>query len=191
MAPKPESAPTSNETTVQRTSDFELVVRRIFNAPADIVFGAWTDAALFKQWWVPKSMNMSLLSCEMDARVGSGYRLEFRSGDSGSVAFFGRYLEVIPHVKVVWTNDESADGPITTVTFEERDSATHLTLHERYPSKDALDAAGTSSAEAMGEIFGQLDELLIRRSANGSHPGSESRTGVPPKSTGDAGGTND
>lgn len=91
----------------------------------------------------------------------------------------------------MWTNDESEDGPITTVTFEERDGATHLTLHERYPSKDALDAAGTSSAEAMGEIFGQLDELLIRRSANGGHSESVSRTGVPPKLTGDAGGTND
>jgi uncharacterized protein YndB with AHSA1/START domain len=157
---KVEVAPTKSRTTVARKSDREIVVTRTFNAPARLVFEAWTKSELFKRWWVPKSMGMKLLSCELDVRVGGGYRLEFAHGDSGSMAFFGRYLEVTPHSRLVWTNEESNDGAITTVTFEESDGKTLLVLHELYPSKEALDAAGTGAADAMGETFGQLDELL-------------------------------
>jgi uncharacterized protein YndB with AHSA1/START domain len=147
-----------NRTTVERKSERELVVTRTFNAPARIVFEAWTRPELFKRWWVPKSMGMSLLSCEMDVRTGGSYRLEFAPGD----AFFGRYLEVIPHSRLVWTNEEGGDGgPVTTVTFEERGGKTLLVMHELYPSKEALDAAGTGAADMLGETFAQLDELLV------------------------------
>jgi uncharacterized protein YndB with AHSA1/START domain len=147
-----------NRTIVERTSDRELVVRRTFDAPARIVFDAWTKPDLFKRWWGPKSMGMSLLSCEMDVRVGGGYRLVFGPG----MEFFGRYLEVVPHSRLVWTNDEGGEGgPVTTVTFEEKAGKTLLVMRELYPSKEALDAAGTGAAEGMGELFGQLDELLI------------------------------
>ena len=156
-----------NRTTVERKSDRELVVTRTFNGPARIVFEAWTKAELFKQWWVPKSMGMSLRSCEMDVRVGGKYRLEFRHGDSDSMAFFGKYIEVVPHSRLVWTNDEGGDGgPVTTVTFEEKGGKTLLVLHELYSSKEALDAAGTGAADAMGETFGQLDELLVTLGAS-------------------------
>ena len=155
---KVEATPTKR-TIVERKSDREIVVTRTFNAPARLVFEAWTKSELFKRWWVPKSMDMTLLSCEMDVRVGGGYRFEF-GHPSGSVAFFGRYLEVTPHSRLVWTNEESDDGAVTTVTFEERDGKTLLVLHELYPSKEALDAAGTGAADAMGETFRQLDELL-------------------------------
>ena len=150
-----------NSTTVERTSDRELVITRTFAAPARIVFEAWTTPELFKQWWVPKSMGMSLLSCEMDVRVGGKYRLAFAHGDS-QAAFFGTYKEVTPHSRLVWTNDEGGeDGPVTTVTFEEKGGKTLVVMHEYYPSKEALDAAGTGAADAMGESFGQLDELLV------------------------------
>ena len=164
---KIEAAPTKSRTTAERKSDREIVVTRTFNAPARLVFEAWTKSELFKRWWVPKSMDMTLLSCEMDVRVGGGYRLEFGHGASGSMAFFGRYLEVTPHSRLVWTNEESDDGAVTTVTFEERDGKTLLVLHELYPSKEALDAAGTGAADAMGETFEQLDELLASLDANG------------------------
>jgi uncharacterized protein YndB with AHSA1/START domain len=155
-----------NSATVERRSERELVVTRTFDAPARIVFEAWTRPDLFKRWWVPKSSGMTLLSCEMDVRVGGGYRLEFKHGDS-SMAFFGRYLEVIPASRIVWTNDEAGDaGSVTTVTFEEKDGKTLLVMHELYPSKEALDAAGTGAAEAMGETFGQLDELLVTLGAS-------------------------
>jgi uncharacterized protein YndB with AHSA1/START domain len=122
-----------------------------------IVFEAWTKPDLFKQWWAPKSMGISLVSCEMDVRVGGGYRLVFSQG----MEVFGRYLEVTPHSRLVWTNDEGGDsGPVTTVIFEERGGKTLLVMHELYPSKDALDAAGTGAADGMGELFGQLDDLL-------------------------------
>jgi len=149
-----------NHTTVERKSERELVVTRSFNAPARLVFEAWTTPELFKRWWVPKSMGMNLLSCEMNVRVGGKYRLEFAHGASKSMAFFGTYLEVTPHSRLAWSNEESNDGPVTTVTFEEKDGKTLLVLHELYPSKEALDAAGTGAADAMGETFGQLDELL-------------------------------
>ncbi|TPJ19963.1 ATPase [Mesorhizobium sp. B2-7-3] len=156
-----EPTPMQNRTTVERKSDRELVVTRSFDAPARIVFEAWTKPELFKQWWVPKSMGMFLRSCEMDVRVGGGYRLVFGHDDSHPAEFFGRYLEVTPPSRLVWTNDEGGDGgPVTTVTFEEKGGKTLLVMHEVYPSKEALDAAGTGAADAMAETFGQLDELL-------------------------------
>ena len=152
--------PMKNHTTVERKSDRELVVTRTFDAPARIVFEAWTKPELFKRWWAPKSMGMSIESCEMDVRVGGGYRLKF-TGEA--MEFFGRYVEVKPPSRLAWTNDEGgADGPVTTLTFEEKGGKTLLTLTELYPSKEALDAAGTGAAEAMAEMFGQLDELLVR-----------------------------
>jgi uncharacterized protein YndB with AHSA1/START domain len=145
--------------TVKRTSERELVITRTFDAPARLVFEAWTRAELFKQWWVPKSMGMTLRSIEMDVRTGGRYSLGFGDG----MDFFGRYLEVTPPARLVWTNEESGDaGSVTTVTFEEKNGKTLLVLRELYPSKEALDAAGTGAADAMGETFQQLDELLAR-----------------------------
>src|SRR5215475_6387889 len=162
-----EPTPMKNRTTVERKSERELVVTRTFNGPARIVFEAWTKPELFKQWWVPKSMGASLLSCEMDVRVGGKYRLVFGNGASKPMEFFGRYIEVILHARLVWTNDEGGDGgPVTTVTFEEKGGKTLLVMHELYPSQKALDAAGTGAADAMGETFEQLDELLVILGAN-------------------------
>jgi uncharacterized protein YndB with AHSA1/START domain len=160
-----EVAPMTNRTTVKRTSDREVVVTRTFNAPARLVFEAWTKPELFRQWWVPKSMGMSLLSCDMDIRVGGTYRLEFAHGDS-RMAFFGMYKEVIPHSRLAWTNEESEEGSVTTVTFEEKDGKTLLAVHELYPSKQALDAAGTGAADMLVETFTQLDQLLLTLGGN-------------------------
>ena len=146
--------------TVERTSERELVVTRTFDAPARLVFEAWTKPELFRQWWVPKSLGMTLLSCEMDVRVGGMYRLEFAHGES-QAAFFGTYREVTPPSRLAWTNEESDEGSVTTVTFAEEGGKTLVVMHELYPSKGALDAAGTGAAEAMGESFEQLDELLV------------------------------
>jgi uncharacterized protein YndB with AHSA1/START domain len=149
-------------TTVERTSEREVVVTRSFDAPARIVFEAWTKPELFKLWWVPKSMGMFLRSCEMDVRVGGRYRLVFGHDASSTDAFFGTYVEVTPHSRLAWTNEEGGDGgSVTTVTFEEKGGRTLVVVRELYPSKEALDAAGTGAAEAMRETFGQLDELLV------------------------------
>ena len=162
-----EAAPMKNRTTVERKSEREIVVTRTFNAPARLVFEAWTKPELFKQWWVPKSMDMVLRSCEMDVRTGGRYRLVFGHDDSGPAEFFGRYVEVTPPSRLVWTNEEGGDaGPVTTVTFEEKGGKTLLVMHELYPSKEALDAAGTGAADAMNETFEQLDELLVALGAS-------------------------
>ncbi len=162
-----EGAPVKDRTTVERTSERELVVRRTFDGPARLVFEAWTKPELFRQWWVPKSMGMSLLSCEMDVRVGGRYRLEFAHGDARA-AFFGTYQEVTPPTRLVWTNEESDEGPVTTVTFAEQGGQTVLVMHELHPSKEALDAAGTGAADAMAETFEQLDALLVTLGASGA-----------------------
>jgi uncharacterized protein YndB with AHSA1/START domain len=148
-------------TTVERKSDREVVVTRTFDAPARLVFEAWTKPELFKQWWVPRSMGMTLRSCELDVRTGGKYRLVFGDDPANPMAFFGKYLDVVPNQRIVWTNEESgADGSVTTVTFEENNGKTTLVMSELYPTKEALDAAGTGAQEAMNETFGQLDELL-------------------------------
>ena len=113
-------ATTVDRTTIERTSEQELVVTRTIDGPRDVVFEAWTDAELFRQWWVPKSVGVKLLSCEIDARVGGGYRLTFDNGTAEPMAFFGRYLEVTPPTRLVWTNEEGDEGTVvTTVTFED------------------------------------------------------------------------
>jgi uncharacterized protein YndB with AHSA1/START domain len=156
-----DTKPMKNATTVERKSDRELVVRRSFDGPARIVFEAWTRPELMQRWWAPRSSGMSLVSCEMDVRVGGGYRLEFgRPGTSQRMAFFGKYLEVTPPSRLVWTNEESEAGAVSTVTFEEKDGKTLLVLHERYPSKEALDAAFIGMEDGMPESFAQLDDLL-------------------------------
>jgi uncharacterized protein YndB with AHSA1/START domain len=158
-----EPTPMKNRTTAERKSERELVVTRTFDAPARIVFEAWTRPELLRRWWVPKSAGISLLSCEADVRVGGSYRFVFGLEGSKTMAFFGRYLEVVPCSRLVWTNEEGGgDGAVTTVTFEERGGKTLVAVHELHPSKEALDAAVASGMEAgTRETFDQLDELLV------------------------------
>ena len=158
----------SGRTTVERRSDRELVVTRTVNGPARIVFEAWTRPELFKRWWVPKSFGLSLLSFDADVRVGGRYRLVFSHEGSDPMAFYGRYLEVTPHSRLVWTNDEGGeDGAVTTVTFEERGAETLVVMRDLYPSKEALDGAiASGSTEGMGETLEQLDELVVTLGAS-------------------------
>ena len=152
-----EVAPMKNSTKVERKSDREVVVTRSFDAPARLVFEAWSRPELFERWWVPKSMGMTLESCEMDVRTGGTYRLGF----GGGMDFFGRYLEVTPPSRIVWTNEEAGENSsVTTVTFTETDGTTLLVVSELFPSKEALEADG-GAADAMDETFGQLAELLV------------------------------
>ncbi len=156
-----------NRTTVERKSDREVLVTRTFDAPARLVFEAWTNPKLFKQWWMPRSMGMTLRSCELDVRTGGQYRLVFGDDPANPMAFFGKYLDVVPNQRIVWTNEESGgDGSVTTVSFEEKNGKTTLVVSELYPTKEALDAAGTGAQEAMNETFGQLDELLVSLAAS-------------------------
>lgn len=151
-------------TKVTRTSDTEVEATRLFDAPPHLVWRAWTTPELFERWWVPASLGAPMHVRQLDVRVGGGYRIEF-DGEGGQVwAFFGKYLEVIPNQRIVWTNEESEDGPISTVTFEERDGKTLLTFHERHPSKEALDA-NIGGSEGLPEQFAQLAELLAEQAA--------------------------
>ena len=160
-ARRSEPTPVKNPTTVERKSECEFVVTRTFDGPARLVYEAWTKPELLKQWWAPKSMGMSLLSCETDVRVGGGYRFVFGLEGSKTMAFFGKYLEVTPPWRLVWTNEEGEGGQaVTTVTFEEKGGKTLLVLHELHPSKEATDEA-IGFGEGLRETFGELDELLV------------------------------
>ena len=156
-----ETGSMNNRTTMERKSDRELVVTRTFDGPARLVFEAWTKPELLKRWWAPKSAGVSLISCEADVRAGGSYRFEFGHEGSTLMAFYGKYIEVIPYSRLVWTNEESDDGAVTTVTFEEKAGKTLLVLHELYPSKEALDASIAGMEGGMSETFAQLDELLV------------------------------
>ncbi len=159
-----QTTPSKHETTVERKSDRELVVTRTFNGPAHVVFSAWTKPELLKRWWIPKSCGMSFVSCETDVRTGGTYRFVFNHPSwKQPMSFFGKYVEVIPPSRLVWTNDEADEnGAITTVTFEERDGETLVVMHDLYPSKKALDdAIASGSTSGSGEQFEQLDQLLV------------------------------
>jgi len=163
-----EHTATKNRTTADRKSERELVVTRVINGPARIVFEAFTKPELFKRWWVPKSFGLSLLSCELDVRAGGTYQLMFSHNGSEPMAFFGRYIEVTRHSRLVWTNEEGDDGgAVTTATFEEKGGKTLLVMHDLYPSKEALDAAIASGATSgMPETLEQLDELVVSLGAS-------------------------
>jgi uncharacterized protein YndB with AHSA1/START domain len=153
-----ELAPAKSATKVERPSDREVAITRTFDAPAHVVFEAWSQPDLFRRWWIPRSMGMTLHSCEMDVRTGGTYRLGF----GGGMDFFGRYLEVTPPSRIVWTNEEGGEGgSVTTVTLTEADGKTQVVVSELYPSSAALEAEGGGAAGAMDETFGQLDQLLV------------------------------
>ena len=155
------AAGVDNPTSIERRGDRELVVTRTFDAPPSTVYKAWSQPELFRRWWVPKSVvGVSLVSCDMDVRTGGKYRLEFGFGGSDTMAFYGKYLEVVPNERIVWTNDEGEAGAVTTVTFEDQGGKTLLTFHEVYPSAEALEEALQGSAAGLPEQLAQLDQLL-------------------------------
>jgi uncharacterized protein YndB with AHSA1/START domain len=158
-----------SRTTVERTSDRELVVTRTVNGPARLVFEAWTRPELIMRWWAPASFGITFLSCETDVRTGGSYRFVFgHPASEQPMAFFGRYLEVTPPSRLVWTNEEDADGAVTSATFKETDGRTRVVVHDLYPSKEALDAAMASGgAGAWPEQFDALDTLLAGPGTNG------------------------
>jgi len=165
MDERRDSEPNSmkSRTTVERKSERELVVTRVFDGPAHIVFEAWTEPELLKRWWAPRSFGVSFLSCEADVRTGGRYRFVFsHAASEHPMAFYGKYIEVMPHTLLAWTNEESAEGAVTRVTFEEKGGKTLVVMHDLYPSKQALDnAIASGSTSGTGEQFEQLDELLV------------------------------
>ena len=158
----------NSRTTVERMSDRELVATRTFDGPARIVFEAWTKPELIMRWGAPKAFGISFLSCEADVRTGGSYRFVFgHAASEQPMAFFGRYIEVTPPSRLVWTNEEQEDGAVTTVTFEEKDGKTLVVLHDLYPSKEALDGAiASGSTGGWSEQFEALDDLLTTLGAS-------------------------
>lgn len=150
-------------TTVERASDRQFVATRTFDAPVRMVYDAWSKAELFQLWWVPASSPVPLLSCEMDVRTGGGYRLTFgREGDE-PMSFFGKYLEVVPEARMVWTNEEGEEGQVTTVTFAQKDGGTEVVVREHYPSKEAFEQSYVGMEDALPDQLDQLDDLLARQ----------------------------
>jgi len=153
----------AKHTTTTERLERELVITRTIDAPARIVFDAWTKPELLERWWVPKSIGMTFVSCEADVRTGGTYKFVFAHPSfPDPMAFFGRYLEVTPTSRLVWTNEEGGEGgSVTTATFEEKGGKTLIVVRDVYPSKQALDEAiASGSTGAYDEQFTQLDEML-------------------------------
>jgi len=149
-------------TSVERRTDIDLFVTRVFAATVERVYAAWTVPTLFRLWWAPRSMGAAMTDCRMDVRTGGSYQITFAHPSSPTgMTFYGRYLEVVPNERLVWTNDEGEEGAVTTVSFLPRDGATLLVLHDRYPTKDALDRAYEGMDGSLPEQFSQLDALLV------------------------------
>eukprot|EP01037_Dinobryon_pediforme_P016929 gene16929-17116_t len=158
--PKDGAHPAPSPTTVTRKGDRELEVTRLFDAPPATVYRAWSEADLFRRWWMPRSVTgVALVACDMDVRTGGTYRLEFSAGGQ-TMAFHGKYLDVVPNARIVWTNDEGEAGAITTVTFEDLGGKTLLRFHEIYPTGAALEDAMQGSAAGLPEQLDQLDQVL-------------------------------
>jgi uncharacterized protein YndB with AHSA1/START domain len=154
-----------NDTIVERTSDRELVVTRTFDAPAHVVFDAWTKPELLKRWWAPKSFGVSLFECEQDLRVGGAYRCAFGRDPKDPEVFSGHYLEVDPPARLVLTQIYErmahVGEAVVTADFAEIEGRTHLTLRQLFPSKEALEGALASGMErGMRITLDQLDELV-------------------------------
>jgi len=156
-------------TTTERTSDVELVVTRVVNAPPSVVYKAWADPDLFRQWWAPASFGVTILSHDSDMRTGGSYRLVMDHASLDQpMTFYGTYVEVVPGARIVRTNDEDPHGPVTTVTFQACSGGTLIVVHELYPSKAALDEAiASGSTSGFAEQYEQLDRLLTRSAADG------------------------
>ena len=159
-----EARPMKNPTTVERTSDRELVVTPAFDARASIVFDAMTNLELVKRWWAPRSLGVTLFSCEAEVRVGGKYRYVFGRDPAQSMAFSGVYRELVPHSRIVFTQVfepmASVGEAVITITLEEHVGKTHMVQRQLYPSKQALDGAVASGMEkGMRETYDQLDAL--------------------------------
>lgn len=145
---------------VDRASAREMRVTRVFNAPVAAVFAAWAKADLFRKWWIPRSSGMTILACEMDVRTGGNYRLEIAHPEFDEpMTFFGRYIDVVANERIVWTNEEGAEGAVTTVTFAAQGGKTVLTLTETYPSAEALEQS-LGAAEGLPDQLDALERLL-------------------------------
>ena len=155
-------------TLLERVSEREIVITRTFDGPARIVFEAWTNPELVRRWWAPRSLGVSMASCEADVRVGGRYRYVLEPAQGATIAFSGEYSEVTPPSRLVYSTffEPEGKGPmgdpaIVTVTFDEREGKTHVVSREVYPSKEVLDGAlATGMEQGLRATMDQLDELV-------------------------------
>jgi len=158
-----------HDTSMELRDDRDVVIARTFNAPARLVYDAWTKPEFVRRWWAPRSHGVSLVVCDADIRVGGAYRYVMRKdgdGADGDIGFSGRYVELTPHSRIVLTQifEPMADAGevVITVSFDEVDGQTHLVSQERYPSKEARDAAvGAGMEQGMRESMDQLEALVV------------------------------
>jgi uncharacterized protein YndB with AHSA1/START domain len=165
-ASSPDRAPAPKpRTQVERASDRELVITRVFRARPETVFDAMTKPELLRRWWAPRSLGVELFACESDPRVGGRYRFVFGRPGEPPMAFSGVYTEVVPGQRFVYTQifepmREAGEGVIT-ATFAAHPEGTLFVSRERYPSKEVLDGAIASGMErGMRETLEQLEALL-------------------------------
>jgi uncharacterized protein YndB with AHSA1/START domain len=152
----------SGRTTLTTPSDREVAMTRVFDAPRELVFEAWTSPEHVPHWLLgPEGWEMPV--CEIDLRPGGSWRYVWRKADGTEMEMEGDFNEVAPPERIVNTERWGGDWPetVNTVTFTEENGRTTVTITVLYPSQEARDAAiGTGMVDGASESFARLDERL-------------------------------
>jgi uncharacterized protein YndB with AHSA1/START domain len=139
----------SGSAEVTLPSDTEIKIVRRFNAPRDLVFDVWTTPEHVRNWWGWDKDPMTV--CEIDLRVGGEWRFISVNEDYGEVHFYGEYKEIDRPLRLVST-EVFAPYPnspaLNTLTLEEGEGVTTMTILVDYPSKEARDATIASGMES-------------------------------------------
>jgi uncharacterized protein YndB with AHSA1/START domain len=152
-------------TTLTTPTDREFRVERVFDAPRDRVFAAFTDPDLIPQWWGPR--DTTTVVDRMDVRAGGAWRFVMRDADGGETGFRGTYREVTPPERIVQTFEwEGMPGHVSveTATFEELGERTKVTTTSIFHTPEERDGTLASGMErGLNETYARLDELLAAR----------------------------
>jgi uncharacterized protein YndB with AHSA1/START domain len=153
----------SGTAAVTLPTDEQILIAREFNAPKELVYRAWTTPELVKRWWNAKRGEVTI--AEIDLRVGGVWRYVMVTDDGFEVGFHGEFREIVPNERVVAT--EVYEGmpdaeAVNTVTFDEEDGRTTLTILVQHMSKEHRDAHIDSGMEAgMQDAFDLLEEVAV------------------------------
>jgi uncharacterized protein YndB with AHSA1/START domain len=143
----------------------EAVITRVYDVPARFLFEAWSKPEHVREWFGPKGWPITL--CEIDFRVGGRFRFAM-TGESGeqNTPFGGTYLEIVPNRKIVYDNAfelPDAEKMVVTVSFNEKDGKTTLTLHTLFASAAMYDEhVGGGFIEGTGSALDQLADVVTK-----------------------------
>jgi len=153
---------------VTTPTEREIVMTRVFDAPRRLVFDAFSKPELLKRWFGPRGWSLAV--CEVDLKVGGGFRFVLRGPDGREMGMRGVYREIVPPERSVHMesfDDYPGESQVTAV-FVEENGKTTLTATVLYPSKEVRDIVIKSGMEhGAAESYDKLAELLASMGSEG------------------------